>query len=337
MIKVMGLAAAAALFGAAYAQEEMTDGVDAAPRAETLDAAETTEITPAARPDWPVPEPVDFVCPFKDSLDYEPGEIACGFIAVPENREDAGSRMIRLHYVKIAATGEEADYREDPAIYLTGGPGVGVDGYVERLREHDLLDQRDLYILEQRGIGASGSFCPHFGLTERALVHSGDLEEAQRNAAEVTRNCFEQAAAAGVDLSGYNTVENARDVKALRQALGFEQWNVWGISYGSHLGQMLALQDPDGIRALVIDAIVPNDLTDLMRIGALGQPDAGQRVLHLRGPARLRGSGDAPGRGDRRRARRSDPGGAGRRRTLSPRRDARGRARAGLRALLHGL
>lgn len=216
---------------------------------------------------WPVPEPVDFVCPFKNDIDYEPGEISCGLIAVPENREDANSRMIRLHYVKIAATGEDEEYRKDPVIYLTGGPGVGVDLYVDRLREHSLVKQRDLYILEQRGIGASANFCPYFGLEERALVHSDDLEEAQRNAAEVARNCFDAAREAGVDLSGYNTVENARDVKALRQALGFEQWNVWGISYGSHLGQMLALQDPEGIRALVIDAIVPNDLTDLMRIG----------------------------------------------------------------------
>ena len=261
MINQLRLAAVAAsmFFGPASAQQSVPEGVEV--------EAEPTAPTLSVLVDWPVPEPVDFVCPFKDAVDYEPGEIHCGFIAVPENREDADSRIIRLHYVKIAATGDEADYRDDPVIYLTGGPGVGVDSYVKRLREHEILDQRDLYILEQRGIGASGNFCPHFGLTERALVHSGDVEEAQRNAAEVTRNCFEAARAAGVDLTGYNTVENARDVKALRQALGYDQWNVWGISYGSHLGQMLALQDPDGLRALVIDAIVPNDLTDLMRIG----------------------------------------------------------------------
>jgi pimeloyl-ACP methyl ester carboxylesterase len=41
---------------------------------------------------------------------------------------------------------------------------------------------------------------------------------------------------------------------------------VWGISYGSHLGQMLVRVDPEGIKALVLDAIVPNDLGDLMRI-----------------------------------------------------------------------
>jgi len=237
MIRMFTAAACAAgLLGAAQAQDMGSEAPDA--------GVVGAEPARAAAPNWPTPVPVDFVCPFKDAIDYEPGEIACGFITVPENRENPDSRMIRLHYVKIAATGEEADYRADPVIYLTGGPGVGVDGYVDRLREHPILQQRDLYILEQRGIGASGNFCPHYGLTERALVHSGDLEEAQRNTAEITRNCFEQAAAAGVDLSGYNTVENARDVKALREALGYEQWNVWGISYGSHLGQMLALQGP---------------------------------------------------------------------------------------------
>ncbi|XBQ17087.1 MAG: alpha/beta fold hydrolase [Oceanicaulis sp.] len=258
---IRNLAAAAVLAAftsAAFAQE------DAAPAADAAPAVSEAQAAPAVL-DWPVPEPVDFVCPFKGEIDYEPGDIACGFITVPENREDPDTRFIRLHYVKIAATGEEEDYREDPVIYLTGGPGVGVGGYVDRLREHDLLDQRDLYILEQRGIGASGDFCPFYGMTERALTHADDIEEAQRNAEEITRNCFEAARAAGVDLTAYNTVENARDVKALRQALGYEQWNVWGISYGSHLGQMLALQDPDGISALVIDAIVPNDLTDLMR------------------------------------------------------------------------
>ena len=260
MIKHLGLTAAAAFMGLVAAQENAPEALDAASTA-------PMEETISVMPDWPVPEPVDFVCPFKGEFDYEPGEISCGFIAVPENRENPDSRTIRLHFVRIAATGDESEYRADPVIYLTGGPGVGVNMYAERLREHDILEQRDLYILEQRGIGASGNLCPHYGLTERALVHSGDVEEAQRNSTEVTRNCFQAAQAAGIDLSGYNTVENARDVKALRQALGFEQWNVWGISYGSHLGQMLALQDPDGVRALVIDAIVPNDLTDLMRIG----------------------------------------------------------------------
>ena len=46
----------------------------------------------------------------------------------------------------------------------------------------------------------------------------------------------------------------------MRIALGFEKWNVWGISYGSILGQAYLKGDPDGIRAVVLDAIVPLDI-----------------------------------------------------------------------------
>ncbi len=210
------------------------------------------------------PNLTSLVCPFRGAIDYEPGEVSCGLITVPENREVPDSRLIQLHYVKIAAWGEdETTYREDPVIYLTGGPGVGVDSYVERLKEHDVAEHRDLYILEQRGIGASSDFCEHYSNVSPELGGATSMEEMQIAGAERMRLCFQEATAQGIDLSGYNTVENARDVQALRQALGFEDWNVWGISYGSHLGQMLLRVDPEGIRAIVLDAIVPNDLNGL--------------------------------------------------------------------------
>jgi pimeloyl-ACP methyl ester carboxylesterase len=221
-----------------------------------------------------LPAPIDVVCPFRGEIDYEPGEIECGFITVPENRSDPDSRLIRIHFVRIAATGDpdaeegaDKEVRDDPIIYLTGGPGVAVAPYVARLREHEVVRHRDLYIMEQRGIGSSGDFCPHFSDTNRAALWTESLYEAEVEAGERMRACFQAATASGIDLSGYNTIENARDVRALREALGLEQWNVWGISYGSHLGQMLLREDPDGVRAIVLDAIVPNDIGDLMRIG----------------------------------------------------------------------
>ncbi|MEM9600678.1 MAG: alpha/beta hydrolase, partial [Pseudomonadota bacterium] len=161
---------------------------------------------------------------------------------------------------------EEIVVRDDPIAYLTGGPGVGISVYVSRFLEHDITDTRDLYILNQRGIGASEEICPFFNQTRREQMAATSTAESEREEAQRMLNCFEAARARGIDLRGYNTVENARDVRALRRALGLETWNVWGISYGSHLGQMLVNVDPDGIRALVLDAIVPNDLGDLMRL-----------------------------------------------------------------------
>lgn len=206
------------------------------------------------------------ICPFKGKVKYKPGEISCGLFTVPENRERPRSRKIQLHYVKIAARqpkdwDEEKDgkwmRRADPIIYLTGGPGAQATGYVERFKDHGIRDHRDLYILEQRGIGFSQDFCPLYSLIDPAASNTGDYDAYQRAGLRYMEACFSTAKARGVDLSGYNTIENARDVHALRKALGFEQWNVWGISYGSYLGQAYIKEDPEGIRTVVLDAIAP--------------------------------------------------------------------------------
>jgi pimeloyl-ACP methyl ester carboxylesterase len=208
------------------------------------------------------------ICPFKGEVSYKPGEISCGMLTVPENREKARPRAIELHFVKIAAkkpddwnTEEKGEWikRDDPIIYLTGGPGVKVQGYAERLKDHGVRETRDLYILEQRGIGWSGDFCPLYSLYDPAAANTPDWEQYQRARLEAMEACFAAAKAARVDLSAYSTIENARDVEALRRALEIEKWNVWGISYGSILGQAYLKQDPAGIRAAVIDAIVPLD------------------------------------------------------------------------------
>ena len=227
-----------------------------------------------------VSEITNVVCPFKEDIEYEAERVRCGFISVPENREVPESRFIRVAFTQIIAEAnleddddssseddeEVLEARADPIIYLTGGPGAGMEFYVGRFLEHDITKNRDLYILNQRGIGDSEELCPYYNATSRELVLAKNLEEGEVENAQRMKACFAAAAKRGVDLTAYNTVENARDVKALRQALGFETWNVWGISYGSHLGQMLVNIDPQGIRALVLDAIVPNDLGDLMRI-----------------------------------------------------------------------
>jgi pimeloyl-ACP methyl ester carboxylesterase len=217
------------------------------------------------------------VCPFRGDIDYEPGDIECGLLEVPENREDPDSRFIELHFVKLKSRwGKDEDKdrkddkdsglapgkRDDPVIYLTGGPGAFVTYYVKRFKDHGLLDHRDLYILEQRGIGYSDDFCPFYGSRKPALGDVATFQESLDANLARAADCARNAQAAGVDLTGYNTMENARDVKALRRALGFDTWNVWGISYGSILAQAYLKEDPEGIRAAAIDAVMPLNIRE---------------------------------------------------------------------------
>ncbi|MCP4901667.1 MAG: alpha/beta fold hydrolase [bacterium] len=217
------------------------------------------------------------VCPFKGQIEYEPGDIQCYLLQVPENREKPDSRFIELHVVKLNSTWDDEDIeedkdedetlydlepgkRDDPVVYLTGGPGSEVTYYINRFKDHGIRKHRDMYILEQRGIGYSDDFCPYYNTRKPEVGNVATFEEHLTAQFTAAVDCATTAAAHGVDLSGYNTFENARDVKALRIALGFDKWNVWGISYGSILGQAYIKTDPDGILAVVLDAIVPLDI-----------------------------------------------------------------------------
>ena len=255
------------------------------------------------------------ICPFRDQIEYKPGDFDCFLLEVPENREDPNSRFIELHVVRINSrwgkedfedkteeTGLEPGKREDPVIYLTGGPGVKASYYVGKLRDHGILDHRDMFILEQRGIGFSDDFCPMYSLRNPAADEALTFEESLEAGFNRTKLCAANALAAGVDLEGYNTIENARDVKALRRALKIERWNVWGISYGSILGQAYVKEDMEGILAVALDAIMPLDVRnsdehwrvikwyerDLQKLQAIcdSQPDCANRYPDMIGRLR---------------------------------------------------
>ena len=62
------------------------------------------------------------------------------------------------------------------------------------------------------------------------------------------------------DLSAYNSAESAADVRDLRTALGYDEVNLWGGSYGTRLGLEVMRRYPEGIRSVVLDAVYPPDV-----------------------------------------------------------------------------
>ncbi|KAA5831198.1 alpha/beta hydrolase [Saccharopolyspora hirsuta] len=58
-----------------------------------------------------------------------------------------------------------------------------------------------------------------------------------------------------------NAVSVARDIDAVRRALGEEQLSLYGISYGTLVGQMYAENFPDRVRALVLDSVMDHSLS----------------------------------------------------------------------------
>jgi len=72
-------------------------------------------------------------------------------------------------------------------------------------------------------------------------------------------------------LDAYDSAQNARDLDAIRQALGYEAWNLLGISYGTRLALTAARDFPAGVRALVIDAVVPLEVDLLANLARNAQ------------------------------------------------------------------
>jgi len=186
-------------------------------------------------------------------------EVTCGRLSVPERWEDAGSRRIDLAVVVYKAEGPRIEGPAGaPVVYLHGGPGGHVFDRPSFGMNSPFRTGRDLIVFEQRGVHLSSDFCPEAGEDYYDLL-AADVDPDAYGARYLALglSCREEAAAAGVDLGAYTTLENAHDVKGLREALGFEQWHLWGISYGTELAQAVLRIDAAGVRAAILDSVVP--------------------------------------------------------------------------------
>ncbi len=79
----------------------------------------------------------------------------CGYLVVPENRDQADSPIIRLSVAMIRSGAESPE--PDPLIYLSGGPGgSAVQWFSADVEQYQaILGQRDIIYFDQRGTGYS--------------------------------------------------------------------------------------------------------------------------------------------------------------------------------------
>ncbi|GGX67225.1 hypothetical protein GCM10007385_40390 [Tateyamaria omphalii] len=78
-----------------------------------------------------------------------------------------------------------------------------------------------------------------------------DLEET------LVSKCIGELEGRGFDLSQFNTTQNARDVRAVMSALGYPEYNIYGVSYGTKLALEVMRTIPDGVRSVVLDSVAP--------------------------------------------------------------------------------
>ena len=204
------------------------------------------------------PCPVEIPSGFVE--DTGPNGIECGFVTVPEFHANRAGNQIRLMVAVIHSSSPSP--QADPLFIGQGGPGGSTLELFVRLATlfGQILTERDVVLVEQRGTKYSEPAleCPELlelGLEYISVDNSTDeMAERQINAYQ---SCFDRHIAEGVNLSAFNSVENAADMIAVADALGYEQINFYGVSYGTMLGQHLLRDFESRLRSIIFDAVVP--------------------------------------------------------------------------------
>jgi len=189
----------------------------------------------------------------------------CGYVTVQENRAAGSDQMIQLAVVRVRSI---SDNPGTPVVLAIGGPGgnglfrttntafLGV--FIPIITNHDFV------FFSQRGTENAQPHLTCPGYTDvpvDAALNNWSDEERQAQLVATMQACVDEAVAQGVNLSAYNTNENAADIDSIRQALGYEQIILYGQSYGTQLAQFVMRNYPDILESVILDGILATPAT----------------------------------------------------------------------------
>lgn len=192
--------------------------------------------------------------------------ITCGTLDVPADWDAPADGDVTLQYLVIAA--------DDPSgaafTMLNGGPSNGaIDAFTPVIQSRigdAVRAHHDVVLVDQRGMPhSSPSLACDELIDVYATLRAQDLPFVDREAARVDAllACQARLADEGIDLADYNSLNAAKDLAAVMAAEGYDQYAIWGVSYGTILAQHTLRADPDHVSALVLDSAAPLDLNML--------------------------------------------------------------------------
>lgn len=175
----------------------------------------------------------------------------CGWLEVAEDPDQPEGRKIKLRVARVPA--QDRRVEPDPLVLFAGGPGQAASEawlmLAPALRK--VNKNRDILLVDQRGTGQSHPLrCPQMELAESLTVEMDQLEST-------TRACL---AAQDADPRFYTTTIAMQDYDQVRSALGYEQVNLLGVSYGTRAAQVYLRMFPDRVRTVVLDSVAPQTL-----------------------------------------------------------------------------
>lgn len=185
--------------------------------------------------------------------EVEGESVACGTLSVPELHTKLFGKRLELAVLTLKARTDTP--LPDPILFLQGGPGGAALETIAYWQDLPWRETRDIILVDQRGTGYSE---PDLKCTE--LYAMDDL----LTAVEACRNRLARVS----NLQAYNSHENAADIALVADALGYEEVNLYGVSYGTRLALTVMRDYPKGIRSVVLDSTYPPQVERLLETDA---------------------------------------------------------------------
>ena len=192
-------------------------------------------------------------CPMPDS----PPQLQCASIQVPVDYAHPHGATTTIPVDRLPSTGSKP---LGSLVFDPGGPGTSGTGFVyyesigAALFSPSTREHFDLIGLDPRGVGLSSPVrCDPQLLNEKVTLFPKTEAQFQALVAHNRALGLSCQKLTGPLLGHVDTVSAARDLEAVRHALGPDRLNYLGLSYGSQLGATYAQLYPHRIRTLALD------------------------------------------------------------------------------------
>lgn len=186
----------------------------------------------------------------------------CGTVSVPVDYTEPEGAQAQLAVIRVPASGD----RIGVLVVNPGGPGASavntVAGMGAALADSQIGRRFDLVGIDPRGVGHSTPELRCRTDAEFDAFRREPLADYSPAGVAHIERLYEQFVQACTDRNGVEflasvgTATSARDMDVVRAALGENQLNYLGFSYGTHLGAAYAERYPDRVRAMVLDGAV---------------------------------------------------------------------------------
>jgi pimeloyl-ACP methyl ester carboxylesterase len=184
----------------------------------------------------------------------------CGLLEVPLDYAKPNGEKIKLAVSRVTHKSPDAEY-QGPMLVNPGGPGGSglIYSIFGDFVPDGAGDGYDWIGFDPRGVGSSQpslSCIPDYDGYNRPFVVP-ITPSLERTWLQRSKNYANACGANGGKLLEHlTTVDSAKDMESIRKALGAEQINYYGFSYGTYLGQVYGTLFPDRFRRVVFDGTV---------------------------------------------------------------------------------